>query len=137
MPLSLRPHEGINDLSFGSSVADIIAHLGEPDSTEQIDNAADIPTTLLRYNSMGVSIFCEGEEPRMACVDIDSMDATLFGEALFTLDERAIVRLMVEHDYVEQDADNEAWGERRISFPQANIDFYLDDGALVSIIMGR
>ena len=44
--------------------------------------------------------------------------------------------LMVKNNYTEQDADEEDWGERRISFPEGNVDFYFDEGELVSIILG-
>ena len=55
---------------------------------------------------------------------------------MFDLEERQLVELMVKNNYTEQDADEEDWGERRISFPEGNIDFYYDEGELVSIILG-
>ena len=44
--------------------------------------------------------------------------------------------MMVKNNYTEQDVDEEDWGERRVSFPEGNIDFYFDERELVSIIMG-
>ena len=104
---------------------------------DPIDNAADEPTTVLRYTDLGLTLFFEGENPTLACIDTANSDATLFGEQVFELNERKIVELMVRNNYAEQDADQEDWGERRISFPQANIDFYFDQGELVSIILGQ
>ena len=60
----------------------------------------------------------------------------LFGQKVFDLDERQIVDMMVKNNYTEQDVDEEDWGERRVSFPEGNIDFYFDERELVSIIMG-
>ena len=43
---------------------------------------------------------------------------------------------MVENKYFEQDVDNEDWGERRVTFNEANIDFYFEDEELQSVIIG-
>ena len=43
---------------------------------------------------------------------------------------------MVKNNLTEQDVDEEDWGERRVTFNQGNIDFYYDNGELVSIILG-
>lgn len=135
MEITLR--RGIGDITFGMPVEDIVSRLGNPDEVENIDNAADESTTVLRYNELGLTLFCEGDNPVLACIDVASEECTLFGEPLFDLEERPIVELMVRHNYTEEDADEEDWGERRISFPEANVDFYFDQGELVSIILGR
>ena len=135
MEITLR--RGIGDITFGMPVEEIVARLGNPDEVENIDNAADESTTVLRYNELGLTLFCEGDNPVLACIDVSNEECTLFGEPLFDLEERPIVELMVRHNYTEEDADEEDWGERRISFPEANVDFYFDQGELVSIILGR
>jgi hypothetical protein len=135
MEITLR--RGIGDITFGMPVEEIVARLGNPDEVENIDNAADESTTVLRYNELGLTLFCEGDNPVLACIDVANEECTLFGEPLFGLEERSIVELMVRHNYTEEDADEEDWGERRISFPEANVDFYFDQGELVSIILGR
>ena len=53
-----------------------------------------------------------------------------------SMSERELVKLMVDNNYTEQDVDEEDWGERRVTFPEGNIDFYFDEGELVSIILG-
>jgi hypothetical protein len=117
-------------------VEDIVKMLGTADEVENIDNAADESTTVLRYNDEGLTIFCEGENPILACIDIANEDCTLFGEKVFDLDERALVNLMVKNNITEQDIDDEDWGERRITFNEGNIDFYYDNEELISIILG-
>ncbi len=117
-------------------VEEIITVFGNADEVEEIDNAADEPTTVLHYNELGITLFCEDENPMLACIDVDNEDCTLFGKKVFDMTERDIVKLMVSNNYTEQDADEEDWGERRISFPEANIDFYFDKGELTSIILG-
>ena len=55
------------------------------------------------------------------------MYTTLFGQPIFDLEEKEIVKLMVDNNYFEQDVDIEAWGERRISFNEGNIDFFFEE----------
>ena len=136
MDLTLNIKKGIGNIEFGMPVEEIVKLLGMADEVENIDNAADESTTVLRYNNDGMTLFCEGENPELACVDVSNEDCTLFGEKVFDLDERALVALMVKNDFTEQDVDEEDWGERRVTFIEGNIDFYFDKGELVSIILG-
>lgn len=136
MDLTIKIKEGIGDIKFGMPVEEIVKLLGLADEVENIDNAADESTTVLRYNNLGMTLFCEGENPTLACIDIANEDCRLFGEQVFELDERSMVKLMVKNDITEQDVDEEDWGERRVTFNEGNIDFYYDKGELVSIIMG-
>lgn len=136
MNLEIKIKEGLGDLTFNMPVEEIAPIIGLATEVENIDNAADESTTVLHYNDMGLTLFCEGVNPQLACIDIDNEDCTLFGKKVFEMNEREIVKLMVSNNYAEQDADEEDWGERRISFPEANIDFYFDDGELTSIILG-
>ena len=72
----------------------------------------------------------------LACIDVENEESTLMGKEVFDLDERQIVEMMVKNGYVEQDVDEEDWGERRVSFPEGNIDFFMVEDELVSIVMG-
>lgn len=136
MNLAIKIKEGIGDLRFNMPVEEVSALLGKADEVEDIDNAADEPTTVLRYNDWGLTLFFEGESPVLACIDVANEECTLFGKEVFDMDERQIVEVMVKNGYAEQDVDEEDWGERRVSFPEGNIDFFLDEGELVSIVMG-
>ena len=136
MNLEIKIKEGLGNLRFQMPVEEIVQLLGTADEVENIDNAAEEPTTVLHYNDLGITLFCEGENPTLACIDVDNEECTLFGKEVFDMDERDIVKLMVSNNYTEQDADEEDWGERRISFPEGNLDFYFDGGELVSIILG-
>ena len=137
MELTINIKQGIGDLRFKMPVEEVVALLGTADEVENIDNAADETTTVLRYNDLGLTLFFEGDNPTLACIDTCNEEATLFGTEVFDLDERKIVELMVKNNFTEQDADQEDWGERRISFPEGNVDFYFDEGELVSIIIGE
>lgn len=137
MDLTIKIKEGLGDVKFDMPIEEAVKILGSADGVENIDNAADEPTTVLHYNEIGVTIFFEGENPTLTCIDISNEDATLFGAQIFDMEEKEIVQLMVKNNYFEQDADNEDWGERRITFGEGNIDFYFDDGELISVILGK
>jgi len=136
MGIEVLIKQGLGDIRFHMPVEDVVAMLGTADEVENIDNAADEPTTVLRYNFLGLTLFFEGENPELACIDTCNEDCTLLGEKVFSLDERALVQLMVKNGYTEQDVDEEDWGERRVSFPEGNVDFYFEDGEMTSIILG-
>lgn len=137
MDLTINIKQGLGEIRFTMPVEEVVARMGNADEVENIDNAADESTTVLRYKDQGITLFFEGENPTLACIDLANEDSTLFGENIFDMTERQIVELMVGHNYTEQDADEEDWGERRVSFPEGNIDFYFDDGDLMSIILGQ
>ena len=128
--------QGYGDLRFDMPVEEVVHLLGNADDVEDIDNAEGETTTVLRYND-GYTLFFEGDNPTLACIDICNEQTSLFGHPVFDLDEKELVHLMVSNHYYEQDIDNEDWGERRISFNEANIDFFFDHNELVSVIIGK
>lgn len=137
MNLTINIKQGLGDVQFNMPVEEVVALLGNADEVENIDNAADEPTTVLRYNNHGITLFFEGENPVLACIDVSNEECTLFDKRIFDMNERQLVELMVANKYLEQDVDEEEWGERRVSFPEGNIDFFFDEGELVSIIIGQ
>lgn len=137
MNLTINIKQGLGDVRFNMPVEEVVALLGNADEVENIDNAADEPTTVLRYNNHEITLFFEGENPVLACIDVSNEECTLFDKRIFDMNERQLVELMVANKYLEQDVDEEEWGERRVSFPEGNIDFFFDEGELVSIIIGQ
>ena len=136
MKLDIKIKQGLGDILFDTAIEDIVAALCEAQEVETIDNVDDMPTTIMRYGD-DVSLFFEGDNPTLTCIDIANEDCTLFGKEVFDMNEKEIVALMVSNNYFEQDADTEDWGERRISFPEGNIDFFFEDDELMSIIIGK
>lgn len=136
MKLEIDIKKGLGDITFGMPVEKVMDILGAADEVENIDNAIDETTTVLRYTELGMTIFCEGDEPCVTCIDIANDECTLFGEEVFGLKEKEVVALMVKNNYYEQDVDNEAWGERRITFYEGNIDFFFEHDTMTSITFG-
>jgi len=135
MELDIQIKHGIGIIHFGMPVENVVAVLGEADEVETIDNATDEMTTVLRYRD-SMTLFFEGDNPTLSCIDITNENATLFGKEVFDLNEKEVVQLMVDNQYFEQDVENEEWGERRVSFAEGNIDFYFEDDELMSVIIG-
>ena len=137
MEYTINIKKGLGEIEFGMPVEQVVALLGNADDVESMDNAADETTTILHYEDGGITLFFEGENPALECIDISVEDATLFGEKIFDMDEKEIVQLMVKNNFFEQDADEEAWGERRISFNEGNIDFFFDGDELLAVVYGH
>lgn len=136
MDYSIRIKEGLGDIRFRMPVEEVVSLLGEPEEVESVENALDEPTTLLHYDDGGITLFFEGESPILQCIDLSVEDSTLFGKKIFELNEKKIVQLMVQNNYFEQDAEDEAWGERRISFGEGNIDFFFENDELLAVVYG-
>ena len=137
MEYTINIKEGLDEVQFGMPVEEVVALLGNADEVECVDNAADETTTILHYEEGALTLFFEGENPTLECIDLSIEDATLFGENVFDMSEKEIVQLMVKNNYFEQDADEEAWGERRISFGEGNIDFFFEDDELLAVVFGH
>lgn len=136
MEMKVLIKQGLGGLRFGMPVEEVVALLGTAEEVENIENAADEPTIVLRYLEQGLTLFFESENPVLACIDTCNEECELFGMKVFTLEEQQLVQLMVKNGYSEEDVDDEDWGERRVSFPEGNMDFFFDEGELVSITMG-
>ncbi len=137
MKYEIKLKEGLGDIRFDMPVEEVVSLMGEAEEVESMDNATDETTTILHYEEGGLSLFFEGENPTLQCIDISIEESTLFGKSVFNLTEKEIVELMIQNNYYEQDADEEAWGERRISFGEGNVDFFLEGDELIAIVYGK
>lgn len=137
MDYIIKLHTGINSITFGMSPNNIENILGKADETESIDNAEDTKTLIWNYFNTGLTLFFEGEEPRLELIDICNEDTILFEEYAFDLSEKEIISLMKANNSKQMEEENEDWGEKCVSFPNENIDFYFENGELVSISLGK
>jgi len=60
----------------------------------------------------------------------------LLNEKVFQLKEHELIALLKLNGYPLSDSENHEWGEKRISFDDANLDCYYEKGKLVSINFG-
>jgi len=136
--LNIRPLAGLGALNFGMSMQDIVDILGQPDDSEVLSDGEDeVETLIWNYWKRGISLFIEGAENSvLSNFETDNTDAILFGKKVFELDEDEITALMKENGFSTCDIDVETWGEKRLSFEDAQIDFYFDKGTLVTVNWG-
>lgn len=132
----IKIKQGFGDITFGTPVEDVVALLGDAEEVESVENALDEPTTILHYFDGRLTLFFEGSSPTLQCIDNSLDDSSLLGQPVFEMSEKDIVALMVGNNYCEEDVDDEAWGERRVSFGEANVDFFFDKGELSSVVWG-
>lgn len=133
----IKIKEGLGNIRFDMPVEEVVSILGEAEEVESVENALDEPTTILHYNDGLLTLFFEGENPVLSCIDTSDESCTLFGADIFEMDEKSIVSLMVKNEYFEQDIEEEAWGERRITFSEGNIDFFFEKDELLAVVYGK
>ncbi len=139
MKMEILLLEGINELKFGDSPQTVENTLGKPLEIENLGDEADedLDTILWNYDKEGLTVFFEGKNNHvLSCFETDNEEVTLFGKKIFGLNEQEITSLMKENGLSQIDSDEEEWGERRVSFDEGLIDFYFQDGKLVTVNWG-
>jgi hypothetical protein len=137
MDLEILIKQGIGGVRFGMTTAETETLLGQPTEYEDIDNGFGEALKVAHYDELEMTFFFEGDDKTLNCIDIYNANATLFGEKILGRSEREVVSLLVANKYYEQDIETEAWGERRVSFGEGNIDLFFADNRLVSISIGK
>ena len=151
--------EGLGDLKFGLDIDQVMSLLGNPTEAETIGEDLEIPTTVLHYQELGLSLFFDypvtynsnlgmpwentsqfsqaSDKEVLICMDLSTLNVELFGEKIIDYSSQQIVKLMVANNIVSQTMDEEAWGEKRISFEDYAIDFFFFEDKLTSINFGK
>lgn len=136
--LEIKPGIGLSNLMFGSSMKQASICFGEPEDVEIMDAIDDTQSTVWHFWEKGFSLFFEDEKNHeFCCVEVDNKSSILFGTEIFKLSEKEIVNLLKSKSYTELDSEVHDWGEKRVSFDDANIDFYFNKNKLVSINFGK
>lgn len=135
--LKIMPNIGINNIEFEMPIEKVISIWGEASELETIENAVDEATTILHYDEKGCILIFEGFDPKLTYIDILDENMTLFGEEIIDKNEQEIIKLMESNNYSEYSCENEDWGENSISFEKANIDFFFDNGELISVTLNK
>lgn len=123
-------------MKFGMGFEETSAIMGKTDEVEEIDNGFGDSITVMHFHEHGVTLFFDSLTKKLGCIAVENEETTLFGEKVFEKTEQEIVRLLVKNGYYEQDIETEAWGERRVSFGDGNIDLFFADGKLQSVTFG-
>lgn len=134
----IKPCVGLSNIAFGSNMPEVEKILGPADEVELLDDLEDFNSTVWHYWKHGFSLFFdENNRQLFGCVEIDNQDALLWGKKVFDLNEKEIIELFKSKNYSEYETETHEWGEKRLSFDAANIDFYFEKNKLVSINYGK
>lgn len=138
LKMEIKLLEGLDDLEFGATSEDVVKYLGSPDEVEELDEGEEEFKTLIwAYDEYGFTLFFDGEDPKLfSCIETDNRDITLFGKKIFGMKSQEIIDLMMANGFEEIDEDEEEWGEKRVSFDEALIDFYFESDELVTVNWG-
>lgn len=137
MDFIIELKKGIGNLMFGMTVENVKQVLGEPTEMETIDNGMEEETLVLHYDDQNLTLFFEGETKLLDCIDTDNEETILFGQKIYTMDEKEIAQLMISNNYFAEDIETESWGERRVTFIEGNIDFFFEKDELMSVVFGK
>lgn len=134
--------EGLENLKFGDSPAVVEKTLGKPTEIKKLSDEGDdldedLDTILWEYDNEGLTVFFEGKNNHvLSCFETDNADATLFGARVFDMSEEEIIEIMKQNGLTQIDSEEEEWGEKRVSFDEGLIDFYFQDGELITVNWG-
>ncbi len=130
--------KGFSDLIFGQSIAEAEKVFGKAEETQELnDDILETSCTVLHYWDSGFSLFFDNKQSKkFSSVEVDNEETLLFSSKVFELKEKQLVDLMKEQGYTLSDTEQQEWGERRISFDEAGLDCYFENGKLTSINFG-
>ncbi len=136
--LDIRPLAGFGDLNFGMGMDEILNLLGEPEDSEVLNDGEDeVETLIWNYWQLGMTLFIEGADNSvLSNCETDNAGAILFGRKVFEMNQEDIITLMKENGFSEYETDLETWGEKRLSFEDAQIDFYFEKDKLITVNWG-
>lgn len=110
---------------------------GAAEEVENLEGEGDYKAIVWHYWNRGFSLFFdEGGKQTFTCVEIDNDEAMLWGERIFDMEEEDIIELFKTKGFKEIDSELHEWGEKRVSFDDALVDLYFENGELVSINYG-
>jgi len=137
MDLQILLKKGLGDIHFGCTPEVVRALLGEPEEVEELENPIDgaVESIVWNYPDAGLNFFFEAAngEPTLSTIESDNLETVVFNSKIFNLTRDKIIMLMKENGYAEIDEDDETWGEHRVTFDDAQIDFYFDDQELTLV----
>jgi len=136
--IEIKPCIGIGNLLFKGSIADAELVFGKPEDIQLLDEIEENKSTVLHYWRFGFSLFFDEQNNQIfCCAEVDNEQAQLWGKQIFNLNEKQIIELLKSKGYAEYESEMHEWGEKRISFEKANIDFYFEKNKLISINYGQ
>lgn len=137
MNLQILLKKGLGDVHFGCTPEVIRAVYGEPEEVEELESAIDgvVESIVWNYPDEGLNFFFDAAngEPALSTIESDNLETVLFNSRIFNITKENIISLLKENGYGEMEEDDETWGEHRVTFEDAQIDFYFADQELTLV----
>lgn len=134
IPFHINPCIGLSALKFGASTTDAEKLFGKALEVQVIDDTEEFKTTVWHYWDNGFSLFFDEQNNQLFnCVEINNIVSRLWGQTIFDFKENHIIELFKSKGILHFETEQHDWGEKRLSFDKANIDFYFDKNKLISI----
>ena len=130
--------KGFCTLNFGVSAVDAELVFGKPEEIQILDDSIlETSCTVYHYWDSGFSLFFDNKNNmRFSSVEVDNKNVLLFTQKIFSLNEQQIIDLMKQNNFTLTDSEKQEWGEKRLSFDEAGLDCYFENGKLSSINFG-
>ena len=137
MNLQIQLKKGLGDVHFGCTPEVIRDLYGEPEEVEELESAidGDVESIVWNYPDEGLNFFFDAAngEPTLSTIESDNLETVLFNARIFNVTKDTVISLMNENGYKDVDEDDETWGEHRITFEDAQIDFYFAEQELTLV----
>ena len=137
MDLQIILKKGLGEIFFGCTPEVVRAQYGEPEDVEELESAidGDVESIVWNYPDSGLNFFFDAAygEPMLSTIESDNLETVLFNSLIFNITREQIISLMKENSYSEIDEEDETWGEHRVTFEDAQIDFYFTDEELTLV----
>ena len=137
MDLQIILKKGLGDIHVGCTPEAVRAQFGEPEEVEELESAidGDVESIVWNYPDSGLNFFFDAAngEPVLSTIESDNLETILFNSLIFNVTREQIITLMKENSYSEIDEEDETWGEHRVTFEDAQIDFYFSDEELTLV----
>lgn len=135
--------EGLGDLKFGMSREQVKAILGEPDDIDRYSDSdlEDDASESWHYDEPEISLsFDEDVDWKLVTIAVSSPAYELLNKKLIGLDSEALMaelKSMELGDFETEDWSSEELPDHKlISYPETQINFWLEDGELTEIQWG-
>jgi hypothetical protein len=130
--------KGFAGFNFGRSISEAERFFGKPEETQILDDdILETSCTVLHFWDKGFSLFFDNKNlKKFSSVEVDNKDSILFDTKLFSLSETALIEFMKSHNFQLSDTEEQEWGEKRLSFDEAGLDCYFENGKMTSINFG-
>ncbi len=129
---------GISNIEFGISKYEFSKKIDSDSKFEIIEEDGDFKTEAIYIDNLESSLFFEGSESEMkfAACDTQNHNSILFGKQIFKLNKDELINLMKDNNYSNLEEEVEEWGEERLGYFDARIDFYFNNNKLKSVSWG-